>query len=138
LEQFEIVKPYLRLNVAKKFSPIKMGEKVVNSIVEITDYMEDFPSDMKNAIRKINSGKVKVDLTHKGIDPMVHTLQRIAKQVVSAFIAMALIIGSSLLIINDVKPLWRNMSAFGLFGVLIAGIIMFGLLMNFKKGDYDN
>jgi ubiquinone biosynthesis protein len=69
---------------------------------------------------------------------MVHTLQRIAKQLVSAFIAVALVVGSSLFIINDVKPLWSETSVFGIFGILLAGIIIFGLLMNFKKGDYDN
>ena len=69
---------------------------------------------------------------------MVHTLQRIAKQLVSAFIAVALVIGSSLFIINDVKPLWGNTSVFGIIGLILAGILIFGLLANIKKGDYDN
>ena len=76
LEQFEIVKPYLTKSMTKRYNPLKMGKKVLNSIIEITDYMEEFPSDLKNAIRKINSGQVKVDLTHKGIDPMVKTLAK--------------------------------------------------------------
>ena len=61
--------------------------------------MEDFPTDLKNAIRKINSGKIQVDLTHKGIDPMVHSLLRITKQLISALIIAALVIGASLFII---------------------------------------
>jgi ubiquinone biosynthesis protein len=138
LQQFNMVRPYLIKSVSKNYNPLKMGEKVLNSMYELSNYMEDFPGDLKNAIRKINSGQVKVDLTHKGIDPMVHTLQRIAKQLVSAFIAVALVVGSSLFIINDVKPLWSETSVFGIFGILLAGIIIFGLLMNFKKGDYDN
>ncbi len=138
LQQFEMVRPYLFKSVSRNYNPLKMGEKVLNSIYELSNYMEDFPGDLKNAIRKINSGQVKVDLTHKGIDPMVHTLQRIAKQLVSAFIAVALVIGSSLFIINDVKPLWGNTSVFGIIGLILAGILIFGLLANIKKGDYDN
>ena len=62
---------------------------------------EKFIRDLKNAIHKINRGQIEVDLTHKGIDPMVHTIQRITKQLVAAFIMVALIVGSSLFIISE-------------------------------------
>jgi len=137
LEQFEIVKPYLRTNVTKKYNPIKMGKKVINSIVEITDYMEEFPSDLKNAIRKINSGQVKVDLTHKGIDPMVHTLQRITKQLIATFIMVALIIGAALFIVFEINPLWNGISILGMASFAIAVILGFGMISNIRKGDYD-
>ena len=137
LEQFEIVKPYLRTNVAKKYNPIKMGKKVVNSIVEITDYMEEFPSDLKNAIRKINSGQVKVDLTHKGMDPMIHTLQRITKQLIAAVTMVALIVGASLFISFEIGSLWNGISVIGILSFTLALILGFGMLRNIKKGDYD-
>ncbi|WP_347925613.1 AarF/UbiB family protein [Pontimicrobium sp. SW4] len=137
LEQFEIVKPYLRTSVARKYSPVKMGKKVVNSILEMTDYMEEFPSDLKNAIRKINTGQVKVDLTHKGIDPMVHTLQRITKQLIAAFIMVALIIGSSLFIVFEINPLWNGISVLGIASFALAIILGFGMISNIRKGDYD-
>jgi ubiquinone biosynthesis protein len=137
LEQFEIAKPYLRTSVTKKYNLIKMGKKVVNSVVELTDYMEEFPSDLKNAIRKINSGQIKVDLTHKGIDPMVHTLQRITKQLITAFVIVALIIGASLFIIFEIHPLWRSISVLGILSFILALILGFGVVKNINKGDYD-
>ncbi len=137
LEQFEIAKPYLRTSITKKYNPIKMGKKVANSIVELADYMEEFPSDLKNAIRKINSGQIKVDLTHKGIDPMVHTLQRITKQLITTFIMVALIIGASLLIVFEIHPLWKSLSVLGILSFIIAVILGFGVLKNINKGDYD-
>ena len=130
LEQFEIAKPYLRTSITKKYNPIKMGKKVANSIVELADYMEEFPSDLKNAIRKINSGQIKVDLTHKGIDPMVHTLQRITKQLITTFIMVALIIGASLLIVFEIHPLWKSISVLGILSFIIAVILGFGVLKN--------
>lgn len=137
LEQFEIVKPYLKSSATRKYNPFKMGKKVINSIVELTDYMEEFPADLKNAIRKINSGQIKVDLTHKGIDPMVHTLQRITKQLITAFIMVALIVGASLFIIFEIHPLWKGISLLGITSFLIAVILGFGMVSNIKKGDYD-
>ncbi|UKM63871.2 AarF/UbiB family protein [Flavobacteriaceae bacterium GSB9] len=137
LEQFDIVKPYLKKSATKKYNPIKIGTKVINSIVEFTDYIEDLPQDLQNAIRKINSGKIKVDITHKGIDPVVHTLQRITKQLITAFIVGALVIGASLFIIFQIRPLWKGISLLGIISFLIAIILAFGMLNNIKKGDYD-
>jgi len=137
LEQFEIVKPYLRKSAIRQYSPISMGKKVFYSIVELTNYMEEFPSDLKNAIRKINSGQIKVDLTHKGIDPMVHTLQRITKQLITAFIMVALIIGAALFIIFEIHPLWKGISILGMTSFTLAVFFGFGMWRNIKKGDYD-
>jgi len=115
-----------------------MGKKIVNSVYEISDYMEVFPRDLKNAIRKINTGHIEVDLTHKGIDHMVHTLQRITKQVISAFIIVALIVGSSLFIISAIPPLWNDISVVGLIGIIIAIFIAFGMIRDIRSKDYDN
>ena len=136
-EQFEIVRPYLRKSATKKFNPIIMGAKVANSIFEIIDYMEDFPSDIKNAIRKINSGKIKVDLSHQGIDPFVHTLQRITKQLITAIIMVALILIAALFIIYEVHPLWRNVSIIGITSFSIDIILGIRMIINIRKGDYD-
>jgi len=136
-EQFEIVRPYLRKSATKKFNPVIVSKKVVNSIFEVIDYMEDFPSDLRNAIRKINSGKVKVDLSHQGIDPFVHTLQRITKQLITAFIMVALIISATLFVIYEVHPLWKSISIIGMVSFSIAIILGIRMTINIRKGDYD-
>ena len=136
-DQFEIVRPYLRKSAARKYNPIDMGIKVVNSLVELSNYIEDFPSDLKNAIRKINTGRIKVDLTHKGIDPMVHTLNRITKLIITAFIMGALIISAALFIIFEIHPVWKGISVIGMTSFTIAMFLGYGMMINIRKGDYD-
>jgi len=138
LEQFEIVRPYLASSVSKKYDPIKVTKSALNSLYEINKYMEEFPNDLKNAIAKINSGQIKVDISHKGIDPMVHSLQRVAKQLVTTLIIIALITGSSLFIIKGISPLWGGVSALGIVGFIMAVFLGIGLLWNLGKGDYDD
>jgi ubiquinone biosynthesis protein len=136
LDQFEMVRPYLSKSITRNYSPLLIGKKVFNSIYELADYMEDFPRDLKNAIRKINRGKVEVDLTHKGVDPIIHTLRRLTTQLVSAFIMVALIIGSSLFIISNIPPLWKEISVVGIVGFVLTFIIGFGMLQDIRKKDY--
>ena len=138
LDQFGMVRPYLVKTVSRKFNPLKMGRKVMNSFFELGNYMEDFPRDLRNTFRKITSGEIKVDLQHKGIDPLVHTINRVTKQLVTALIMAALIIGSTLFIVFKVPPLWDKTSVLGAVGLIIAGILAIGMLRDFRRGDHDN
>ena len=133
----KLVRPYLIRSIARQYDPVQFTKRILNSIYEMGMYMEEFPRDLKNAIRRINDGEVKVDLRHKGIDPLVHTINRISKQVISAVIVAALIVGSSLMIIHNVTPLWGHTSTMGIIGLIIAGITAFNILRDLKKGDHD-
>jgi len=45
LDQFEMVAPYLSKSVSKNYNPIEIGKKVLNSLYELSNYMEEFPRD---------------------------------------------------------------------------------------------
>jgi hypothetical protein len=42
------------------------------------------------------------------------------------------------LIINEIGPKWGDYSAFGLVGVMLALIIVFGMIRDIWKGDYGD
>lgn len=137
LDLLELAKPYLIATITKKFNPIDFGKKIMNGLFDFGNYMEEFPRDLKNAIRKINTGEIKVNLHHQGVDPLVHTINRIAKQIVSAMIIAALLIGGALTLINETKPLWGETSSWSIMAFIFAGIIVLGMLRDIRKGDKD-
>jgi len=134
----QMLRPFLIKLVAKHYNPLLFVKRVINSAYELGIYMEDFPRDLKNAMRKINTGEIKVDLRHKGIDPLVHTLNRITRQLVSAVLIAALIVGSTLMVINNIHPLWGRASAWGVIGFILASLISLGMLRDLRRGDHDN
>jgi ubiquinone biosynthesis protein len=138
LDLVRLMQPFLLKTLARQYSPIKFAKGLLSSIYEMGTYMEEFPRDFKNAIRKINTGEIKVDLRHKGIDPIIHTIHRVSKQLISAVIIAALIVGSSLMIVYKVPPFWKETSAFGIVGLIIAAIIAYGLISNIRSGDHDD
>ncbi|TND07247.1 MAG: ubiquinone biosynthesis protein [Bacteroidetes bacterium] len=137
LDLMAMARPKMSRVLLRHYNPIQFTKRVLKSVYELGMYMEDFPRDLKNAIRKINTGKVKVELEHKGIDPFIHTLNRIARQLVSAIIIGSLVIGSSLLILAGVEPKWNGVPALGVAGLIIAGVLTLGMLNNIRKGDRD-
>jgi ubiquinone biosynthesis protein len=138
IDMLEIARPYLISAIAKKLNPFKLGMKVLNGLYEIANYMEEFPNDLKNAVRKINTGKINVNLNHQGIDPLVHTLNRTAKQVASALVIAALLVGSALFMINKVGPFWFGYSRYGVMGIVFSAILGYGMLRNIFQGDHDD
>ncbi len=138
LDLQKTIKPFLIKMAAKHYNPLQFGKRIFNSIYELGMYLEDFPRDLKNAMRKINSGEIKVDLRHKGIDPMVHTFNRVSKQIITAVIIAGLVVGSSQMIIHNVHPLWGESSAYGIIGFIIAGVLGLGMLKDLRRGDHDD
>ena len=138
LNQLEVVKPYLIKTISRKLNPIKMVKKVLNSLYEIGSYMEEFPSDLRNTIKKVNNGQFQVDLSHKGVDPIIHTSQRIAKQFITAIIMAALIVGATLFIIFEIPPFWGRYSTWGIIGLIISFILAWGMIRDLRKGDHDD
>lgn len=137
LDVTRISLPFMVRAVARQFSPVKFTRSVFHSIYDMGIYMEEFPQDLKNAMRRINQGEVKVEMLHKGIDPLVHTLNRISKQIVSAIIISGLVVGSSLIIVADMPPYWGNTPTLGVLGIIIAAVMGFMMVANFFKGDSD-
>ena len=138
LDLTKMVKPFLIRTIARHYDPIQFAKRIFNSVYEMGMYMEDFPRDLKNAIRKINTGEIKVDLRHKGIDPLVHTINRVTRQIISAVILSGLLIGSSLLLVNKVSPLWGETSALGIIGIIVAAIVFLGMMKDLRRGDHDD
>ena len=138
IDLLEIARPYLLSAIAKKLNPFKLGQKILNGLYEFANYMEEFPHDLKNAIRKINSGKINVNLNHQGVDPLVHTINRVAKQLASSLVIAALLIGSAMFIINKVEPFWYGYSRYGVIGIMIATFLGYGMVKDVFKGDHDD
>lgn len=134
----KMLRPFLVKLVARNYNPLQFVKRVFNSVYEMGLYMEDFPRDLKNAMRKINTGEIKVDLRHKGIDPLVHTINRVTRQVISAVLIAALILGGTLMIVHKVGPMWGDSSAAGIIGFIIAGILALGMIRDLRKGDHDS
>ena len=62
----------------------------------------------------------------------------VTKQLVSAVIVAALLIGSTQMIIHNIHPLWGQNSSIGIVGMILAGIIGLSMLKDLRRGDHDD
>lgn len=133
---FDMVKhiePFAKKLLKKRLDPFKLAKDLYASATDFRFLLKDFPFEIKEIIRQIKKGKLKVEFEHKGLDPMLVTLDQISNRIAFAIVLASLIIGSSLIVLSKIPPLWNGVPIIGIVGFLGAGIMGFWLLISILK-----
>lgn len=133
---FDMVKhiePFAKNLLKKRLDPVKLAKDLYSSAAEFRLLLKDFPYEIREIIRQIKTGKLKVEFEHKGLEPMLIKHDQISNRISFAIVLAALIIGSSLIVLSKIPPLWNEVPIIGIVGFVGAGIMGFGLLISILK-----
>jgi ubiquinone biosynthesis protein len=130
---------YIRQNslllIEEKLKPKAILQMVLHTALDAWDFIRVLPGDIKKVIDRIKEGKVIIEV--KGLQPLLHTLDVVSNRLAAAIVLAAMIIGSSLIVLSHIPPLWNNIPIIGLIGIIISGIFGLILLISiFRKGKY--
>ncbi len=127
------IEPFAKKMVKKHLDPIELAKDLYSSMVEFRLLFKDFPFEIREIIRQIKTGKLKVEFEHKGLEPMLIKHDQISNRIAFTIVLAALIIGSSLIVLSKIPPLWNGIPLIGIVGFVGAGIMGFGLLISILK-----
>jgi len=127
------IEPFAKNLLKKRLDPVKLAKDLYSSIAELRLLLKDFPYEIREIIRQIKTGKLKVEFEHKGLEPMLIKHDQISNRIAFAIVLAALIIGSSLIVLSKIPPLWNEVPIIGIVGFVGAGIMGFGLLISILK-----
>jgi ubiquinone biosynthesis protein len=133
---FDMVKhiePFAKNLLKKRLDPVKLAKDLYSSAAEFRLLLKDFPYEIREIIRQIKTGKLKVEFEHKGLESMLIKHDQISNRIAFAIVLAALIIGSSLIVLSKIPPLWNEVPIIGIVGFVGAGIMGFGLLISILK-----
>ena len=119
----------------ENLEPQQVLKHSLEFIVDIWDYIRVLPKDIKSIIEKLKEGKVRIEIS--GLNPLLHTLDVVSNRLAAAIILAAMIIGSSLVVLSGLPPMWGGVPAIGLIGIIISGLYALVLLISiFRRGKY--
>jgi ubiquinone biosynthesis protein len=118
------VRPYIINMIKKDHGITSIGKRLWNFATEFGSYMEDFPNDLRQFMKMAKNGQIKVDLNHRGVDPMIYTVERVTRQMVLTILIASFMVGSALLVVSEVPPIWYGMSAWAWFGFSFAFVLV--------------
>jgi ubiquinone biosynthesis protein len=129
---FDMIKqaaPFIKEVKLARLSPQRITGDIFRLAIELFQFVENFPKDILSITRLIKQQKLSLNLEYKGLDKMLSTYDQISNRISFSIIIAALIIGSALVIMSKVPPLFYDISLIGIIGFLAAAIMGIWLLV---------
>jgi ubiquinone biosynthesis protein len=129
---FDMIKqaaPFIKEVKLDRMSPQRIAGDVFRLGMELFQFVENFPKDILSITRLIKQQKFSLNLEYKGLDKMLSTYDQISNRISFSIIIAALIIGSAIVIMSKVPPLFYDISLIGIVGFLAAAIMGIWLLV---------
>lgn len=118
--------------MAKRMSPKYILEKGMGKVGEFSENWLTLPSDLKRLLEKIQNNELK----HRHELVGFENFQKIAERLIMGLVLSSLIIGSSILVLANMPPHINGISALGVLGFVISGILGTNMIMSKKKDKY--
>jgi ubiquinone biosynthesis protein len=130
------IEPFVRRLVAHKYAPSKLMKNLVGTIGDTSRMMKSLPEDVREVVHKMKQGKLHIEFEHKGLDPLYQNMERVANRIAFTLILVAMIVGSSLMVIADTPPHIYSIPVLGFAGFVVAGLFAIRLLYAIiRKGN---
>ncbi len=129
----EHVKPFVKRVQAKRYSPTHVFNELFLASVDAVRLAKDLPFELRSILHKANKGKVKLEFEHKGLAPLLSTLDRIANRIAFAMVLSAFVIGSALVVLSGLPPTWGGIPVVGIIGFVIAAVMALWLLITILR-----
>ncbi|MFH1642352.1 MAG: lipopolysaccharide core heptose(II) kinase RfaY [Nanoarchaeota archaeon] len=128
-------RPFLEKLIKNKFSIKTMPKDFIKSVIKFKRFIQDFPTDATKALKKVQEGKIKVDIEDTDIKRLSLEIDRSSNRLAYGMLIAALIIAGALTInVNMPKILdipWISFIAYLIAAIM--GIVLLYSILNEKK-----
>jgi ubiquinone biosynthesis protein len=117
------LKPHLKRLTVSRFKPHELWHRIRAMAFKLVLSPARFPRQISEIVEKMQRGELRVRFEHHNLYELRHTLEKTFSRLTLGIISAAMIIASSLILINEVPPMMAGYSMLGTAGYLIAGMI---------------
>ncbi len=127
------IEPYIKKMIRERLHIRKIAKDFFVSSEELIQLTKELPFEIREIIEKVKNGKIKMDIEHKGLNPMLRTHEQISNRITFAIVLASIIMGSSLIVLSKIPPLWNDIPVIGLLGFVAAVLLGFWLLISILR-----
>lgn len=129
----EFAKPYAKEIVKQRMSFSNIARTAYESGEDLAKFLKVLPSYSKDLLEQAKDGNLKVSLDHTGLDGHTRKAERSINRLSFSMLTASLVIGSSIMTVSDIPPLWNEVSILGAGGFIISGVMAVILLFEILK-----
>ncbi len=125
--------PFVKRLKTARLDPRRLWQDIFRGGDALVGAVKDIPADLRDIIKQIRQGRVKIVFEHRGLEKFIYEMDRSSNRISFALIISALVVASSLLITADIGPHLLGFPLLGLAGYLIAGLMGLWLLVSILR-----
>jgi len=133
LETITVIEQFMKSR--NKFSILDClkSEELLVSLYSFARDGAKIPTKTVEVLNKISAGEAKLELKVSDIDRTLEQVNKMVNRITEGLLISTLILSSSLIVSNNVKPTYKGISIIGLLGYSIAAIFAIRLLISMIK-----
>jgi ubiquinone biosynthesis protein len=121
LDILSVIKPYGMRLFKEQLAVDNLGMDAYYSAVQIGMLLYNLPAEVLNILRKLRMGKTLIQLEHKGMPELLHTIDAGINRISLTLITASLLLGTSIVVALE------SPDAFRPFGLSFTGLIGYTL-----------
>lgn len=134
----EAIEPMFKRMWRNRLSPWRQARRIRRLYIEVETLVEKLPGQISSLMELVQSGKLDVHLSHRGLSPSINRL-------VLGLLTSSLLLGSSILMASNVPPLLfinggpfglKNLSVIGLGGFVLSLIVTIRILLAINRSGH--
>lgn len=133
LELITLARPFMRKVRLARMQPGRIWEEMGLTSSSYLRLFRNLPGEVQTILQQLRGGRMRIVFEHRGLETLGAALDRVSNRIAFAIVLAALIVGSSLIILSGIPPLWHQIPVIGLVGFLVAGIMGFWLLVSILR-----
>ncbi len=132
-DMISITKPFVKKILRRKFTPQELLKRSNILFQESVELIEELPRNLIDILNKFKEGKLRFNFEHRGLEKLIREIDRSSNRISFSLIIAALIIGSSLVLQQQVGPFIFGYPVLGIIGYLLASFLGLGLIISILK-----
>jgi ubiquinone biosynthesis protein len=125
-----IAEPFLRSLKQERYTPKQLAEDIFTTGSDFLELFRDMPHQVREILRKLRSGQIRLEFDHRGLDPLQHTIDKVSNRLSLSLLIGSIVIGSSIIVLAGIPPKWNEIPLIGIIGYLLAAIMGFALIIS--------
>ena len=127
--------PFIAKIKASQYHPVRIAEEGIRMSRDFLDFFNQFPKDLLELGRQLRKKQMTIGFQNRGLDQMMSTFDQISNRISFSIIIAALVVGSALIVVSKIPPLFYGVSIIGIIGFIAAALMGIWLLVAIlKKG----
>jgi ubiquinone biosynthesis protein len=112
-----------------RLHPKQVASDMLRSGTDLVRLIQEIPGELRELLRQMKRGKVKMEFEHRGLKPMLTTHDQISNRIAFSIIIAALIVGSALIVLSKTPPFLFGIPVIGIIGFVAAAVMGVWLLI---------